>query len=127
LRFVVAEDLAARAAGLGDRLLAALRDLAGEHPMVGDVRGQGLMLGVELVDPAGRPDRRGTPPPAGELAARVRSECLARGLIVELGGRHDSVVRLLPPLTITDEEAATVVDRLADAVAGAEAAAGLAA
>jgi diaminobutyrate-2-oxoglutarate transaminase len=46
----------------------------------------------------------------------VQQECLRRGLIVELGGRHASVVRLLPPLTITDEQTAAVLDRLADAV-----------
>jgi diaminobutyrate-2-oxoglutarate transaminase len=53
---------------------------------------------------------------APELAAAVQRECLRRGLIVGLGGRHTSVVRLLPPLTISDEQAAAVLDRLADAV-----------
>jgi diaminobutyrate-2-oxoglutarate transaminase len=56
-------------------------------------------------------------PASPELAAAVQRECLRRGLIVELGGRHASVVRLLPPLTITDEQATAVLDRLADAVA----------
>src|SRR5205085_10243176 len=56
-------------------------------------------------------------PASAELAAAVQRECLRRGLIVELGGRHASVVRLLPPLTITDEQATAVLDRLADAVA----------
>ena len=96
------------------------------------------MIGVELVDPdaEGESGFTGTPgaaeggvaasvtpgggrrplPAAPELAAVVQQECLRRGLIVGLGGRHTSVVQLLPPLTITDEQAAAVVDRLADAV-----------
>jgi diaminobutyrate-2-oxoglutarate transaminase len=71
-------------------------------------------------DTAGPMAVRRTPRPAApELAAAVRHECLRRGLIVELGGRHASVVRLLPPLTITDEQAAAVFGRLADAVEAA--------
>lgn len=53
----------------------------------------------------------------------MRRECLSRGLIVELGGRQGSVVRLLPPLTLTDEQAVAVLDRFADALAAAERAA----
>ncbi|MFF4081360.1 diaminobutyrate--2-oxoglutarate transaminase family protein [Streptomyces sp. NPDC001777] len=110
-----------RAAVLGARMLAGLRSLAADHPTVGDVRGRGLMLGIELVDPeAAAPGDGPEPPPAPALAAAVQQECLHRGLIVELGGRHNSVVRLLPPLTLTDEQATAVVDRLADALAAAE-------
>lgn len=112
LAFVRENRLAERAAVLGERMLTALRDLASHHPCIGDVRGRGLMIGVELVDP-----ETGAPAPA--LAAAVRQECLDRGLIVEIGGRHGAVVRLLPPLTLTDEQAAAVLDRLADALPAA--------
>ncbi|WP_051764884.1 diaminobutyrate--2-oxoglutarate transaminase family protein [Streptomyces sp. NRRL F-5135] len=119
LAYVRENGLAERAAVLGARMLGQLEGLAANHPCVGDVRGRGLMIGVELVaQAAGDP-----PPPAPELAAAVRRECLSRGLIVELGGRHASVVRLLPPLTITDEQAVAVLDRFADALAAAERAA----
>ncbi|WP_189592817.1 aminotransferase class III-fold pyridoxal phosphate-dependent enzyme [Streptomyces massasporeus] len=133
--------LADRAATLGARLLSQLRQLASGFACVGDVRGRGLMIGVELVDPDGEGERgfTGSPgaaegdaaaslvpgsgrrplPAAPELAAAVQRECLRRGLIVGLGGRHASVVQLLPPLTITDEQAAAVLDRLADAVRAA--------
>ncbi|MEU4466398.1 aminotransferase class III-fold pyridoxal phosphate-dependent enzyme [Streptomyces sp. NPDC024017] len=133
--------LAERAATLGARLMGRLQPLASEFACVGDVRGRGLMIGVELVDPAGEgePGCSGTSgaaeggveasvmpgsgrrplPAAPELAAAVQRECLRRGLIVGLGGRHGSVVQLLPPLTITDEQAAAVLDRLADAVRAA--------
>ncbi|MFF9570324.1 diaminobutyrate--2-oxoglutarate transaminase family protein [Streptomyces sp. NPDC014685] len=121
LAFVRENRLDERAATLGARMLAALRALAADHPTVGDVRGRGLMLGLELVDPgAAAPGDGPEPPPAPVLAAAVQQECLHRGLIVELGGRHSSVVRLLPPLTLTDEQATAVVDRLADALAAAE-------
>ncbi|WTI18373.1 diaminobutyrate--2-oxoglutarate transaminase family protein [Streptomyces sp. NBC_00820] len=145
LAYVREHGLADRAKTLGARMLSQLEALKGEFPCVGDVRGRGLMIGVELVDPegaeAGRsgpagpgheascatgralppaPDSPAAPLPASpDLAAAVQRECLHRGLIVELGGRHNSVVRLLPPLTISDEQAAAVLDRLSDAVAAA--------
>jgi len=119
LAYVRENGLAERAGTLGAHMLAQLRKLADEFPCIGDVRGRGLMIGVELVDPeaaAPHPAADGPRPAAPELAAAVQRECLRRGLIVELGGRHSSVVRLLPPLTISDEQATAVLDRLADAV-----------
>ncbi|MFF4497946.1 diaminobutyrate--2-oxoglutarate transaminase family protein [Streptomyces sp. NPDC001546] len=110
LAYVRRNGLALRAAELGGRMLTALRGLAADQPCVGDVRGRGLMLGVEIVDPD-----TGAPAPA--RAAAIRQACLDRGLIVELGGRLGAVVRLLPPLTLTDEQATAVLDRLADAIA----------
>ncbi|WP_346779784.1 diaminobutyrate--2-oxoglutarate transaminase family protein [Streptomyces sp. S3(2020)] len=131
LAYVRENGLAERASVLGARMLSRLRDLERRIACVGEVRGRGLMLGVELVDPetgsgpaeadAGRygaTESAATDPhpAAPELAAAVQRECLRRGLIVELGGRHTSVVRLLPPLTISDEQADAVLDRLSDAV-----------
>ncbi|MFD8968538.1 diaminobutyrate--2-oxoglutarate transaminase family protein [Streptomyces sp. NPDC059568] len=119
LAYVRRNKLADRAALLGARMLGRLQGLAASHHCVGDVRGRGLMIGVELVAPAA-----GDPaPPAPLLAAAVQRECLSRGLIVGLGGRRSAVVRLLPPLTLTDEQAGAVVDRFADALAAAERAA----
>jgi diaminobutyrate-2-oxoglutarate transaminase len=112
--------LAERAATLGARMLAGLQGLAAAHSCIGDVRGRGLMIGVELVDPDSMAPDAVVPPPAPRLAALVQQECLRRGLIVELGGRRAAVVRLLPPLTLTDEQAAAVLERFADALAAAE-------
>ena len=127
LTHVRENHLAERAATLGARMLSQLQGLIAEFPCVGDVRGRGLMIGVEFVEPEAETGRvrqavgaAGTPfPAAPTLAAAVQRECLRRGLIVGIGGRHASVVRLLPPLTITDEQAAAVQDRLADAVRAA--------
>ncbi|MEV7872368.1 aminotransferase class III-fold pyridoxal phosphate-dependent enzyme [Streptomyces sp. NPDC088124] len=115
LAYVRENRLAERAALLGARMLCGLRELTDRHPRVGAVRGRGLMIGVELVAPAA-----GDPaPPAPALAAAVQRECLRRGLIVGLGGHRASVVRLLPPLTLTDEQADAVLDRFADALVAA--------
>nr|WP_093713682.1 diaminobutyrate--2-oxoglutarate transaminase [Actinacidiphila alni] len=119
LRYVRENALHERAEAVGARMLSRLRGLAAHHPCIGDVRGRGLMIGVELVDTEADPDDYGALPAAPQLAARVQQEALRRGLIVELGGRHGAVVRLLPPLTITDEQAEAVLDRLAAAVATA--------
>ncbi|UNO39589.1 diaminobutyrate--2-oxoglutarate transaminase family protein [Streptomyces sp. MST-110588] len=119
LAYVRENGLARRAADLGARMLARLGGLAAEHDCVGDVRGRGLMIGIEIVDVRATADDAGALPAAPELAAAIQQECLRRGLIVELGGRHSAVVRLLPPLTITDEQAEAVLDRLADAMAAA--------
>ncbi|MFJ5309650.1 diaminobutyrate--2-oxoglutarate transaminase family protein [Streptomyces sp. NPDC088350] len=120
LAYVRENGLPARAGELGARMLAQLRGVASEFACVGDVRGRGLMIGVEFVGGnTASPQRlahRHRPAAAPELAAAVQQECLGRGLIVELGGRHANVVRLLPPLTITDEQATAVLDRLSDAV-----------
>ncbi|MFH9489999.1 diaminobutyrate--2-oxoglutarate transaminase family protein [Streptomyces halstedii] len=125
LAYVRENRLAERAGTLGARMIAQLQALAADHPSIGDVRGRGLMIGIELVDSEAAPadvtaESGCAPPPDPELAAAVQRECLRRGLIVELGGRHSAVVRLLPPLTLTDEQATAVVDRLADALRAAE-------
>ncbi|MEW2162293.1 diaminobutyrate--2-oxoglutarate transaminase family protein [Streptomyces sp. NPDC007084] len=134
LAYVRENGLADRAATVGARMLSELRSLAAEFPVIGDVRGRGLMIGLECVDPEASPSTPadaprpavtdgprpavpdGPHPASPELAAAVQRECLRRGLIVELGGRRASVVRLLPPLTISDEQTTAVLDRLADAV-----------
>lgn len=126
LAYVRENGLAERSAVLGARMLSSLRDLAAEHPCIGDVRGRGLMIGVEIVHPESGPEAGpgGGPAPAdAPLARAVRRACLDRGLIVELGGRDGAVVRLLPPLTLTDDQAVAVLDRFADALASAERAA----
>ncbi|MEV8307435.1 diaminobutyrate--2-oxoglutarate transaminase [Streptomyces flavidovirens] len=125
LAYVRENRLAERAAVLGARMMGQLQGLAADHPCIGNVRGRGLMIGIELVDPDAAPGdgsrtSTGAPPAASALAAAVQQECLERGLIVELGGRHAGVVRLLPPLTLTDEQASAVLDRLADALSAAE-------
>jgi len=84
------------------------------YPFLGDVRGRGLMVGVEVVDPE-RADRWGRPPHDGARARKIQQECFKRGLMLEVGGRHGSVLRFLPPLIVTEAE----VDAIAEVVAAA--------
>ncbi|RKT57307.1 diaminobutyrate--2-oxoglutarate transaminase family protein [Saccharothrix australiensis] len=85
----------------GDQLRSRLATLD-DHPWVHEIRGRGLMWGIELADPA-------TKAPAGAQASAVQSYALHQGLIIELGGRDDSVVRLMPPLNVAEE----VIDQAA--------------
>ena len=119
LRYIKEHDLPAQAQRKGERLREQLRVLQTDFPQLGDVRGRGLMLGVEIVDPVGTPDRQGHPPRDPALARRIQQECLKRGLILELGGRHGAVVRFLPPLIITDGQIDEVMARFARAVGAA--------
>ncbi|QLF91916.1 aspartate aminotransferase family protein [Pseudomonas sp. ABC1] len=104
MRYMEEHNLIGHAEAMGQRLRERLLALQAQFPQLGDVRGRGLMLGVEVVDPLGQRDALGHPPAYGTLASRIQRECLKRGLILELGGRHGCVVRFLPPLVITAEQ-----------------------
>lgn len=119
MRYLKEQRLPEHAAVMGERLREHLLILQRDYPQLGDVRGRGLMLGVELVDPAGAPDAQGHPPQHARLAPLVQRECLKRGLILELGGRHGSVVRFLPPLIISAAQIDQVADIFGKAVAAA--------
>ncbi|WP_049898996.1 diaminobutyrate--2-oxoglutarate transaminase [Natrinema sp. J7-1] len=112
IEYVLEHDLEDHAAAMGDRLRDHLSETAATFDVVGDVRGRGLMLGMELVDPDGEPDSLGRFPADGDLASAVQSAAFDRGLIVETGGRDGSVVRFLPPLTIS----ASRIDQIGDIV-----------
>ncbi|MGC0417206.1 aspartate aminotransferase family protein [Embleya sp. AB8] len=93
-----------RGAQIADRLTPLLAD-----PWVREVRGRGLMWGVELADPdTGRP--------ATEFAGAVQARALRRGLIIEIGGREDGVVRILPPLNVSADVVDTACSILVDAI-----------
>jgi len=91
------EGLLDRAERVGATLTAGLRDLQDRYEVVGDVRGLGAMVAMELVED------RDTKRPAKEATARVIEECYRQGLIALKAGTYDNVVRLLPPLTIADD------------------------
>lgn len=117
IRHVCERRLDAHSAEVGRALQAALEGAAADARCVGDIRGRGLMIGVEIVDR----DAVGAPPPFPKHARRIQHECLRRGLILELGGRHGAVVRFLPPLIVTTTDVDAIVDRFKEAVRAAEA------
>jgi len=73
-------------------------------PYVGNVRGSGMMVGIEVVDPAGEKNDDGLPPPSGDLAGEAQAECFRQGLLIERGGRSGAVIRPLMPLIVTEDE-----------------------
>jgi 4-aminobutyrate aminotransferase / (S)-3-amino-2-methylpropionate transaminase / 5-aminovalerate transaminase len=105
------EDLPARARVIETLMLPRLRKLAEEHPVIGDVRGRGAMLAVELVRP-------GTIEPDAAAAAKVAKTCHAAGMIVLTCGTYGNVLRFLPPLVIGQTLLEEGIGILEDAFAG---------
>lgn len=104
LRYLKEHAVAEHANRVGQRLRGHMLKLQSAFAWIGDVRGRGLMLGMEIVDPDGTADLQGHPPAHSAKAKQFQRACLERGLILELGGRHGATVRLLPPLIITEGE-----------------------
>jgi 4-aminobutyrate aminotransferase/(S)-3-amino-2-methylpropionate transaminase len=90
------DGLLERAERIGQVAVGRLRDIEECHEAVGEVRGRGAMVAIELVTD------RSTKEPAGALATRVIQECYREGVIVLKAGTYDNVIRLLPPLTIEE-------------------------
>lgn len=105
INFYRREKLAERSRDKGAWLIGELRRRLAKDPRVGDVRGRGLMVGVELATGKDK-----TPNP--ELAKAVRAACREKGVIIGLGGIFGNVLRIQPPLVITDDQVAAVADAL---------------
>jgi 4-aminobutyrate aminotransferase len=112
LDYVLDHDLQANAARVGAILLGGLR--AVDLPIVGEVRGRGLMIGIEFVRP-------GTTEPDPAATLRVFDECRAGGLLVGKGGLYNNVLRMGPPLTLTEDEAREGLAILVDAISRVDA------
>ena len=106
--FIEKQDLAARATETGNYVMAKLRDLHKHNPLIGEVRGLGLMIGVELVK-----DEKLTP--ATSEAEAIRNALLRQGVLVGVGGVYGNVIRFQPPLIIARPQ----IDRAIDAFAAA--------
>ena len=107
-------DLLQRAEKLGQTIRARLEPLAEELALVGEVRGLGPMIGVELVSD------KTTKEPAKLAAAAVVKRCHDNGVLIMKCGTHDNVVRLMPPLVIGEEDLDSGLDVLAEALRWAE-------
>ncbi|MFZ5649752.1 MAG: 4-aminobutyrate--2-oxoglutarate transaminase [Bacillota bacterium] len=98
LKYLEENSLAERAGIIGEKALGMMRGMQEKYPAIGDVRGLGAMVAMELVkDPK-------TKEPAKELASQVISQCCQRGLVVCGAGIFSNVVRMLMPLAITDDQ-----------------------
>src|SRR5262249_5357405 len=108
------ERLSDESARKGERTLGRLRELAERHPLIGEVRGLGLMIGVELVTD------RTSKEPAKAQAAQVRRLCRDAGVLVGVGGQAGNVIRIQPPLMIDDADLDRAVDVLDQALGSTE-------
>ena len=99
LEVIEREGLQANSLAVGNHLLAGLRGLAGRQALIGEVRGRGLMIGVELVKD------RATKEPAKEETLRVFETAKDLGLLIGKGGFHGNVLRIKPPMCFTKADA----------------------
>ena len=105
---IESEDLAGKARRISEIMLPKLEAIAAKHPYVGDIRGRGAMLAVELVEP-------GTAEPAPALAGLVNKACHQRGLVTLSCGTYGNVLRFLPPLVIGEALLTEALDLVAEA------------
>jgi 4-aminobutyrate aminotransferase len=109
LDYLLSHDLQSNAAAAGDIIIPGLRGASDKLPIVGDVRGKGLMFAIDLVDPVS-----GQPAPA--LAAAMLEATKKRGLLIGKGGLYGHTLRMAPPLTLTLDEAREGLAILIDAL-----------
>lgn len=115
LDIVEDEDMSGKARRIERRIRNALAELAARFDLIGDVRGRGVLLGIEFVE-----DRK-TLQPANDAVRRIAAQCEANGLIFQTRGVRDlhNVIRLVPPMTSSDAEVDRAMSILGDAIADA--------
>ncbi|MCD6434265.1 MAG: aspartate aminotransferase family protein, partial [Candidatus Diapherotrites archaeon] len=111
INIIEEENLLERAVWLGEKIRKRFLAMADKYEIVGDVRGIGAMMAIEIVK------SKETKQPAPNETAKIVQECLKNGLVVPKAGIHHNVIRLLVPLVITDEQLEEGLDVLEDAVA----------
>lgn len=111
--YLLEHDLQTNALKTGNRLRTGLDHIAEEHPIVGEIRGKGLMIGVELVVPGGLEPNPGA-------AGRIMEAARERGLLIGKGGLHGNALRIAPALTLTEDEADEGLGILGEAIAEAD-------
>jgi 4-aminobutyrate aminotransferase-like enzyme len=104
------EKLPEQASKKGEVVKQQLNELAERHSCIGEIRGQGLMIGVELVK-----DQK-TKEPAKELTAQLREYCLKQRILIGAGGVNANVIRFQPPLVISEEQLDRIVNTLEDGI-----------
>jgi len=104
------EGLQQRALSVGERLMTGLRSLMAGHEFVGDVRGRGLFIGIELVT-----DRHGKRP-AQDKAALLVEAMKRRGVLLSTDGPDHNVIKIKPPLVMTADDADFVIEAMGQAL-----------
>ena len=106
--YIQEHDLLQHTRSLGQHMRSRLRGESAGNPHVAEVRGKGLFIGVEFVDEDGNPD--------GAAVDTLQDHCYKNGVLVWKAGRHDSILRLLPPLVITKNLADKALDVVMDGI-----------
>jgi 4-aminobutyrate aminotransferase len=110
--YLIKNDLQTNCLKVGEHLMTRLKDLADKHPVIGEVRGKGLLLGVELINSDRTPNK--------EAAGHIMEKTRRRGLLVGKGGLYGNVIRFAPPMSLTMGEADEGIDILASSFAALE-------
>ncbi len=105
---MVEEKLPENAAEMGERLMRGLLELQRDHPVLGDVRGRGLMVGTEFTSSNGQPD--------AETCKRVHQACLERNLLLLTCGTYGNIIRWIPPLVVNAEQINAALEVFAEAL-----------
>ena len=113
LNYILSHDLQRNALKVGSYLRDQLQTRAGDFDVVGEIRGRGLMIGVELVEP-------GSLVPNSLAAQSVLEACRRGGVLIGKGGLYNNVLRIAPPMSVTMDEAATAIEVLTEALRDAD-------
>jgi 4-aminobutyrate aminotransferase len=108
LQTINEERLVSHSAAVGDLLLAELRNLMARHHCISDVRGRGLAIGIEVIDPTGAPSKA--------LAAKIVYRAFELGAVIYYVGLNSNVLELTPPLILSRAEAAEAVAVVYEAI-----------
>ena len=106
IKFMQENQIAQEAAQKGEKLQSAIQEIQPRQFAVGEIRGKGLMVGIEIVK-----DVKSKIPASAE-AAKIRAALREKGVLIGVGGAFANVLRIQPPLTISEDELSLVVDRL---------------
>jgi 4-aminobutyrate aminotransferase len=113
IRAIATDEFLAHATEFGERVMERLHAMAERHPVIGEVRGIGPMAAIELVTD------RDSREPAAEVTAATVAGALERGLLLLKTGIYDNVLRILVPITATDEDLTIGLDRLEESLVAA--------
>jgi len=106
IEYMLRENLAEKSAKMGDRIVKLLDEIKERHRLIGDIRGRGLIIGVEMV----KDEEKKTPAP--EETVKTRDLCREHGILLGHGGVKNNVLRIQPPLVISEEQADRIVQVL---------------
>lgn len=116
LQYLKQNDISSKTKRQGEWLKQKFAFLQKQYACLGQARGRGLMLGLEIIDPQQAPNHLGSYPADPNLAMQLQQACFEQGLLLERGGRQGTVLRLLPPLIIQDAELQLMLDKLTAAL-----------